>query len=74
MLNFDLKKALMDHEARSGHRLTYEELAQLSGVSVDTVKSIANRNDYNTSLKMVSDISKILGVDPTGFFIWNTDD
>lgn len=64
----------MDHEARSGHRLTYEELAQLSGVSVDTVKSIANRNDYNTSLKTVSDISKILGVDPTGFFTWNTDD
>jgi len=71
MLKFELKDALQSYEAKTGVRLTYEDMANMIGVSVDTVKSLATRSDYNASFKLISDIAKSLGVNPISFFKWD---
>lgn len=69
-LRFDLKAAISDFEARTGLHITYDQLAQMSGLSVDMLKSLANRPDYNATLKSISELCTILGSDPKKFLHW----
>lgn len=69
-LRFDLKAAISDFDARTGLHLTYDQLAQMSGLSVDMLKSLANRPDYNATLKSISELCTILGSDPKKFLHW----
>lgn len=70
MLRFDLKHLLDDYQARSGIRLTYEELGNMTGISAETLKSIVNREDYNTTLATVSKIASSLSLCPIKYFTW----
>ena len=58
------------YEAKTGLHLTYEELGQMTGISSDTLKSIATRPEYNATLKMISDIASALNIDPIKHFEW----
>jgi hypothetical protein len=69
-LKFDLKGAISDFDARTGVHLTYDQLADMSGLSVDMLKSLANRPDYNATLKSISELCTILGSDPKKFLHW----
>ena len=69
-LRFDLRDALQDFEARTGIRLTYEALAERSGVAVDTIKSMATREDYNATLKVISTLADALKCDPLRYLKW----
>lgn len=70
MIKFDLKGALQAYEAKTGLRLTYKEVSTLTGISVDTLKSIATRDDYNATLKMIGVIGLAINLDPTQFLTW----
>lgn len=70
-IRFSLKDALSAYEAKTGIRLTYEELSNLSGVSVDTLKSIANRAGYNATFQTVSAIGNSMHIDPIKFMTWS---
>lgn len=70
-LRFDLRKALEDFEARTGIRLTYEALAQRTELSVDTLKSIATRDDYNVTTKNLASICDVLKCNPIDFLVWH---
>lgn len=70
VLRFDLREAMQDFEARTGIRLTYEALAQRSGLSVDTLKSMASRENYNSSLKNIAALGDALRCDPTKYLRW----
>lgn len=71
LLRFNLKYAMQDYEAKTGIRLTYEELSSLTMISQETLKSIATRPNYNATLKMISEISIALHIDPIKYFEWN---
>lgn len=71
-LRFDLRMAMQDFEARTGIRLTYETLAQQTGISVDTLKSMATRDDYNSTLRNIASLGNALLCDPRKYLHWVT--
>ena len=71
-LRFDLKSAISDFDRPTGLHLTYEQVSEMSGISTDTLKSLANRTDYNATLKIISEICTILGSCPKNFLDWDT--
>ncbi len=74
VLRFDLKKALNNYEARTGLRLSYGDLSQITGVSINTIKSLATREKYNATLQLISQIANALDINPTGYFEWTDDE
>lgn len=52
------------HFKRTGERLTYAQLASLSGVAQTTIESIASRKDYNPTLKTLAKLCVVLGCTP----------
>jgi DNA-binding Xre family transcriptional regulator len=52
------------YRLRTGTRLTYEALAQKSGLSVATIQSLAARPTYNTTLSTVERLCCALGCQP----------
>lgn len=70
MLRFNLKNAMQAYEAKTGIHLKYEDLAQLTGVSQDALKSIATRPEYNATLKMITEIAIVLNINPIEYFEW----
>jgi lambda repressor-like predicted transcriptional regulator len=72
MLKFDLRGALNDFEARTGLKMTYENLSRESGVSVDTLKSLATR-DYNATFLTIASIANVLRCNPIHYFLWTED-
>lgn len=72
MLKFDLRAAMNEFEARTGLKMTYEILSNESGISIDTLKSMASR-DYNATLQTISSVSIVLRCNPINFFHWKED-
>lgn len=70
-LKFRLKDALLDYEARTGIRMTYDALSRRTGISIDTLKSMANRDDYNSSLKNIASICEAIHCNPIEYLYWN---
>lgn len=70
MLKFDLRRAMNDFEARTGLKMTYDNLASKTRVSTDTLKSLATRDQYNTTLQVISSICEVLRCSPIDYFIW----
>ena len=50
------------YRLRTGQRVTYAKLAELSGVAKGTLSSIGSRVGYNVTLVTVEKISRALGV------------
>jgi putative transcriptional regulator len=48
-----LKEQMRAYEVRTGGRLTYEQLAGLTGLSRATIEAIASRGSYNTTLATI---------------------
>ncbi len=71
MIRFELRRAMMDFQARTGIKMSYDELSNDIGVSVETLKSIATRKNYNATFGVISKISLSLGIDPIDYFIWD---
>jgi hypothetical protein len=69
-LKFDLKAAISDFNARTGLHITYDQLSVMSGMSVDMLKSLANRPNYNVTSKSISEVCTVLGSDPRNFLAW----
>ncbi len=71
MLRFDLKSLLADYESLTGLKMSYEELSRMTSLSLDTIKSITSRKNYNATFQVVEKISLSLNADPTYYFIWD---
>jgi len=74
MIKFDLRKALLDFQARTGIKMSYEDLSGDTDISVETLKSIATRENYNATFRVVSTISESLGINPIEYLSWNRDE
>ncbi len=73
MLTFDLRGMIDEYEARTGLRMSYAELARLTGTAMDTLKSLAARPSYNATLHLISGIAAALGSNPVKFLSWTPD-
>lgn len=58
------------YERRTGRRITYPELAELSGISENTIESIGSRRNYNTTTDTLQAICRALGVTPCDLIAW----
>ena len=53
-----------DHRQRTGERMTYELLAERTGLSRATLESIASRDNYNTTLSTIEKLCRALDCQP----------
>jgi len=60
MIVVHLREAMERYRLRTGHRMTYRELAGRTGVSESTLQAIASRPRYNTTLATIDRIVETL--------------
>lgn len=64
MIVIRLREALETYRQRTGARLTYDSLAAQTGISVNTLQSLATRAGYNTRLTTVEKLCRALACTP----------
>ena len=69
-LHFSLKSALDEYEAKTGLKVSYEELSEITEISVDTLKSLASRRKYNVTFQTVATVCNALNVNPLDHLEW----
>lgn len=61
MLRVKLREVMDDYHRRTGERVTYELIAQRTGLSRATIESLASRDSYNTRLSTIEKVCHVLG-------------
>lgn len=64
MLAIKLREAMKVYERRTGERLTYETLAERTGLSASTFQAISTRLNHNTTLRTIEKICRALETTP----------
>ena len=72
-MDVKLREAMEAYKRRNGVRLTYESLSAMTGISVDTLQSLAARPGYNTTLSTVEKLCKALQCSPGDLLELSTD-
>ncbi|SHJ89920.1 putative transcriptional regulator [Malonomonas rubra DSM 5091] len=49
MIRYRLRELMSDYQFRTGNRLTFEEIANQTGIHRTTLSKIANQRNYNTT-------------------------
>ena len=73
MITVKLREAMDAHGRRTGVRLPYESLAEQTGISSNTLQSLAARPGYNTRLSTVEKLCHALGCTPGELLELSTD-
>lgn len=64
MIKVKLREVMDEFRSRSGERMTYERLAEQTGISRPTLESLASRVNYNTRLSTIEKLCLALGCQP----------
>ena len=64
MIRVKLREAMESHRLRTGERMTYERLAQLTGLSRQTLESVASRPGYNSTVDTIDRLCRALNCKP----------
>ncbi len=64
MIAIKLREAMESYKRRTGERMTYEILAERTGIGHGTLRTIGSRDDYNATLATVETICRALGATP----------
>ncbi len=62
MIRIRLRECMKTYELRTGERLTYAGLTELSGVAVGTLSSMGSRVGYNVTIDTIEKICRALDV------------
>jgi DNA-binding Xre family transcriptional regulator len=62
MIFVKLREAMLAYRRRTGRRITYEDLAEMTGLASTTLQSIATRQDYHPTLANVEKLCLALDV------------
>ena len=73
MIRVKLREAMESHRRRTGERMTYERLAQLTGLSRQTLESVASRPGYNSTLETIAKLCRALGCQPGDLLVLECD-
>jgi DNA-binding Xre family transcriptional regulator len=65
MIRVKLREAMDSYRQRTGKKLTYELLAQQTGIALTTLQSLAARPGYNTRLSTIEKICVALKCCPS---------
>jgi DNA-binding Xre family transcriptional regulator len=57
-----LKEAMLAYGRRTGARLTYEDVSELTGIPTETLRSIGGRPAYHCSVARIEVLCRALGV------------
>lgn len=60
MIVVRLRETIRAHEARTGEKLTYAELAARAGIARATIESLASRPAYNATLETIDKLCSAL--------------
>ena len=61
------------HRRRTGERMTYEHLARLTGLSRQTLESVASRPGYNSTLDTIAKLCRALDCQPGDLLVLEPD-
>jgi putative transcriptional regulator len=64
MIRVKLREAMDAYRQRTGKKLTYELLAEQTGIALTTLQSLAARAGYNTRLSTIEKICVALKCNP----------
>ncbi len=64
MIAIRLREAMEAYKRRTGQRVTYEILAEMTGIAKGTLHHIGSRDDYNATLATLEKICWALDVTP----------
>lgn len=64
MIHVKLREAMEAYRQRTGVKLTYETIAEQTGIAVTTLQSLAARPEYNTRLSTVEKLCRVLQCQP----------
>ena len=64
MIIVKLREAMKRFHAETGERLTYEKLAERTGLSRPTLEAIGSRQDYNPTLSTIDRLCEALRCQP----------
>jgi DNA-binding Xre family transcriptional regulator len=73
MIRVKLREAMDAYRVRTGNRLTYELLAEQTGIALATLQSLAARAGYNTRLSTIEKICHALKCSPGDLLEMSTD-
>ena len=73
MIRVRLREAMETHSQRTGKRITFERLAQLTGLSRQTLESLSSRPGYNTTLGTIAKLCQALNCQPSDLLILEPD-
>jgi DNA-binding Xre family transcriptional regulator len=60
MIRVKLREAMEIFRRRTGDRLTYDLLAEKTGISANTLQSLATRTNYNTRLTTIEKLCRAM--------------
>ena len=63
MITIHLRESIRAYEHRTKKRLTYAAIAELAGLSRETIASLASRDGHNTRLSTIDKLCEVLGCD-----------
>lgn len=63
MIRFRLKELVAEKEFQEGRRVTFEEIAQVTGIHRTTLSKIANQRGYNTTTDVLDKLCSYFGVE-----------
>jgi DNA-binding Xre family transcriptional regulator len=64
MIRIKLREAMDAYRQRTGNKLTYELLAEQTGIALTTLQSLAARPGYNTRLSTIEKLCVALKCSP----------
>jgi DNA-binding Xre family transcriptional regulator len=64
MIAIRLREAIAAYKRRTGRRMTYAILAEMTGIAEGTLNQIGSRDDYNATLRLIEKLCLALNVTP----------
>lgn len=61
MIKVKLRLAMAAYAERTGQKVTYQQLAEHTGLSKATLEALGSREDYNTTLTTIDALCTYLG-------------
>ena len=74
VIRVKLREAMESYRRRTGERITYERLAQLTGLSRQTLESLASRPGYNSTLDTIAKLCRALDCQPVDLLVLDPED
>jgi DNA-binding Xre family transcriptional regulator len=73
VIEVKLREVMTEFSRASGEKLTYQQLAEVSGISKATLEAIGSRPDYNTTISVLDILCKHLNCTITDLLVYHRD-